>query len=90
MILAYTLFNFERLVPFALFGAIAIVAWWLLERMAAQKPRTEERLEELRNPMARRRGEAAAKKTDTMTKVIVMMYAMATPGPTWKLWNTVR
>jgi tight adherence protein C len=79
MILASSIFNFERLVPFALFGVIAIVAWWILERMAARKPRTEERLEELRNPLARRRGEVAAKKSDAMTKMLEKAAPLAKP-----------
>ncbi len=79
MILATGIFNFERLVPFALFGAIAIVAWWILERAASRKPRTEERLEELRNPTVRRRGEVATKKSDTMTKMLEKAAPLAKP-----------
>ena len=54
MILAATLIDFESLVPLALFGTFATLAWWLLDWMAAGKPRALERLDELKDPRKRR------------------------------------
>lgn len=65
------LFSFEDLVPFAMFGLFAALAWWGLEMVATGKPRTLERLDELKNPRARRKeAEAAMKKPDSMTRVL--------------------
>lgn len=72
MIFAADLFSMEDLLPFAMFGMFAALAWWLLELVAAGKPRAVERLDELKNPRARR-SEAdvsALKKRDRMTKVL--------------------
>jgi tight adherence protein C len=41
------------LVPLAVFGAFAAGAWWVMEWLAARKPRATERLEELRTGRAR-------------------------------------
>lgn len=39
---------------FAIFGATAAVAWWVLDTMARRKPRAEQRLEEFREPNSRK------------------------------------
>ncbi len=71
---------FAKLVPFAIFGLIAVCAWLLLERIGGSNPRTDERLEELKNPQLRRRDQdAAAKKPATMTKVLAKATPMAKP-----------
>ena len=72
MILAAQLFSFEDLLPFAFFGMFAALAWWLLEFLAAGKSRAVERLDELKNPRARRSKAdvSALKKQDAMTKVL--------------------
>jgi len=66
------LINFEDLLPFAMFGMFAAAAWWMLEWIATGKPRAVERLDELKNPRARRREAevSALKKSDAMTKVL--------------------
>jgi tight adherence protein C len=65
------LFTFEDLVPFAMFGMFAALAWWGLELIATGKPRTLERLDELRNPRARRKeSESLMKKQDSMSRVL--------------------
>lgn len=70
MILA-DLFRFDDVLPFALFGLFAALAWWGLELLAAGKPRTLERLDELKNPKARRKDpQAVVKKQDSMTRVL--------------------
>lgn len=67
---ATDLFNFEDLVPFAIFGLFAAAAWWGLELVATRKPRTLERLDELRSPRRRKEAESAVKRSDSMTKVL--------------------
>ena len=71
MILA-DLISFEDLLPFAMFGTFAALAWWLLEAVAAKRPRAVERLDELKNPRARREQKdlSALKKTDTVTRML--------------------
>ena len=70
-------FNFVKLMPLAVFAAVAIVAWLVIEIMGGRKSRTSERLDELRNPNSRRREEGGkGKKGDTMAK----MFEMASPA----------
>jgi len=70
-------FSFAKILPLAIFGVVAVVAWVIIEFLGARKSRASERLDELRNPNARRRGEAAkGKKGETMAK----MFEMATPA----------
>lgn len=65
-------FNFAQLIPFAIFGAIAAGAWIVLEWFSRSNPRTEVRLEEIRDPASRRRRQEAAEqsKADTMAKML--------------------
>jgi len=71
VILAAELLNMQTIVPLALFLGVAGLAWWALDLAAAGKSRAAERLDELKNPHARRsREEGATKKPDTMTKVL--------------------
>ena len=65
--------DFSRFVPLAVFGLFAVIVWWLLERIAAGKPRAEQRLDEFREPPSKRKALAAkgsGKKTDAMTKML--------------------
>jgi tight adherence protein C len=64
------LVSFEQLVPYALFGLVAVLVWWVLDRVAANRPRAEERLEELKNPGRRRRGERDGGAADAMARVL--------------------
>src|SRR5436190_11318070 len=77
MLLAQLL-TWEGLMPFAVFGAIAAVAWLILDLIASSKPRAEERLEELRNPRARGRDQdgQSVKKSENLTN----MLAKASPA----------
>jgi len=71
-ILAASLISTELLTKLAIFGAVACGAWWLLELLAAGKPRAEKRLEEFREPNSRR-GDARAsisKRSEGMTKLL--------------------
>ncbi|MCE5303567.1 MAG: type II secretion system F family protein [Planctomycetaceae bacterium] len=72
MIFADLPISFEAIVPWALFGAFAALAWWALDLIAAGKPRALERLEELKEPRKRREspGIRSLKKTDAMTRVL--------------------
>jgi tight adherence protein C len=72
MIFAALPIRFETLVPWALFGAFAALAWWALDHLAAGKPRAMERLDEIKDPNKRRKAQAesALKKTDAMTKML--------------------
>ncbi len=66
------LVSWEKLLPLAVFGAIAAATWWMLDMLATSKPRAEERLDEFKNPRARRRDEDASptKKSAKMTQVL--------------------
>ncbi len=67
----------SKLLPLAIFGVFAVVAWILLEVISGRKSRASERLDELKNPNARRREDGAkGKKGDSMAK----MFEMATPA----------
>ncbi len=70
MILA-DLIKFEDLVPLAVFGMFAALAWWVLEHVAAGKSRAIERLEELKNPRRRNLAhDLPVRKADTAVKVL--------------------
>jgi len=66
------LVSFEDLLPFAMFGLFAVAAWWLLETVAGAKSRAVERLDEIKNPRARRAAQdlSALKKSDAVTKML--------------------
>jgi tight adherence protein C len=64
--------TYDKLVPWASFGAFAALAWWAMELMASRRSRTSERLDELKRPRTRRSLEDSSplKRTDAMTKVL--------------------
>jgi tight adherence protein C len=67
----FAAFDFVYLLPVAAFGAIAAAAWAALEYFAASKPRTDQRLEEMRDPSIRRRKEEdRSKNTGAMAKML--------------------
>ncbi|MCG8587301.1 MAG: hypothetical protein MI757_21560, partial [Pirellulales bacterium] len=74
LIFASNLFDFKALTPFALFGVFAVAAWWLLEKMAARKPRAEERLDEFKDPTKRNKGlkddHSGSGRGDTVAKML--------------------
>ncbi len=74
-------FDFERLLPFALFGGFAAGAFFLLEFLTARKPRAEERLEVFRNPTARKKSSAAdiEKKGDLFGKLLEKASPLGSP-----------
>lgn len=72
--------SIEAIVPFALFGLFAAVTWWVLEYFTADKSRTEERLDELKDPTLRRRNQdLTSKKADAVSRVLEKASAAAKP-----------
>ena len=66
------LFDSQLLITLAIFGMFGAGAWWLMELLAAGKPKTEQRLADIKNPVRRRRagmGEGA-KESSAMAKVL--------------------
>ena len=73
----FAVIDVARLYPLAIFGAIAIAVWWLMDMFAGRNYRAEERLDELRDPnRARANAADSGSTTDTMTK----MLAKASPA----------
>ena len=74
MTLFAALIDFKSMLPFALFGVFAVAAWWMLEKMAARKPRAEERLDELKNPKLRKGskdiGHEGSGRADSVAKML--------------------
>ena len=58
--------SWNALLPLAVFGAVAAGAWWLLDMMAASRPRAEERLDEFKNPQNRRDGKRRDQEVDAV------------------------
>lgn len=74
------LLDFSRFLPLAIFGLFAIVAWWLLEKFAAGKPRAEERLDELNDPSSRKRASEEANRAEKKTEAMARMLEKASPA----------
>ena len=79
MLSATDLINFGNLLPLALFGTFAASAWWILDVLATRKPRALERLDELKNPRARRSEQSGLMKADPMSKVLEKASPLAKP-----------
>jgi len=73
--------DIETMLPWALFGTFAAVAWWVLEAFASRKPRALERLDEIKTPRARRKfeEESPVKRSDTMTNILEKASPLAKP-----------
>ena len=72
MAILFAVNTMEIVVPVAVFVAVAALAWWLVDVFSGRSPRAEERLDELKNPTIRRRGDdlVAPKKQSQMTKAL--------------------
>ncbi|MCE9551995.1 MAG: type II secretion system F family protein [Planctomycetes bacterium] len=72
MLLLAQLFDSQMLVTLAIFGMFAAGAWWLLELMAAAKPKAEQRLEEIKHPTRKRRKSLTdgGKESSAVAKVL--------------------
>lgn len=66
-----------KLVSLAVFGLFALGAWFLLDLMAAGKPKAEERLDELANPRSRKLREK--EQAVTTSQAVTNALAKATP-----------
>ncbi len=55
---------------FAIFGAAAAGAWWLLDIMSSRKPRTDQRLQDIREPNSRKSDMLAKGKGGAMAKML--------------------
>ena len=75
------LLNFESLMPLAIFGTFATLAWWALDFVATGKSRAMERLEELTTPRAarHRREGGPMNKQDKLAKVLEKATPLAKP-----------
>lgn len=62
-------FDLEYAIPFALFGAVAAGSWLLLEWAAMRRTRSDERLDEFKNPLIRKRNEGK-KRQDAVSKML--------------------
>jgi tight adherence protein C len=67
-VLFANLLDIEKLLPIAIFGLFAVVAWWLLGVIAGRRTRADERLEVYSNPAKRR--DEKGKKQGAMSSVI--------------------
>jgi tight adherence protein C len=69
----------ESLLPLAIFGAVTSLSWWALIELAGRKPRTVQRLDELKNPQLRRgsRSGALLRKSDPFAKMLATTAAMS-------------
>jgi tight adherence protein C len=70
--------NLETLMPLAVFGAVTSLSWLLMIELANRKPRTVQRLDELKNPALRRgnRSGALVRKPDSLAKVLATTGAL--------------
>ena len=64
------LFDMTHLWPIAVCGGFLAGAWWLMELLATNNQRAEQRLEEIRNPSAKRRELDSVKKGDAVTRML--------------------
>jgi tight adherence protein C len=76
-IMLFAEFDVVMLIPFAVFAAIAAGAWFLLDMVAANKTRSEERLDELSNPT---RGKGREGRPNTAGDKMTRMLEKATPA----------
>ncbi|MGQ0635796.1 MAG: type II secretion system F family protein [Planctomycetaceae bacterium] len=60
--------SFATFVPWAVFGGFALAAWALMNYLTARSSRADERLEELRNPLARAKEREDAKQQSMLEK----------------------
>jgi tight adherence protein C len=70
-------FSLAKLLPFAIFGVVALGTWLAMELLGGRKTRADERFDDLRDPTARRRGEGFnGSRADAMARA----FKKATPA----------
>ncbi len=67
------------IVPIAAFGAVAAIAWLVLDAFSRKSSRAEERLDEFRDPLLRKQREAQANKPSSKAAVAELL-SKATPA----------
>src|SRR5437870_3200541 len=75
ILLANFILDHQWIVQLAAFGLIAALAWLAVDWLSGKRTRAEQRLEDLRDPLARRKREEAAvtggkKKNAAMTRML--------------------
>jgi tight adherence protein C len=72
MLVTLAALPWEYLVPITVFAAVVAMAWWLIDVFSSNSPRAEERLEELRKPVVRRKADdmLVQKKSSSMTSML--------------------
>ncbi|MGC4006471.1 MAG: type II secretion system F family protein [Pirellulales bacterium] len=76
MTLFADLINFDALLPFALFGGFAVVAFLVLEKALGKPSRATDRLDEIRDPQIRRKRNG---KKDALSMVIERANSLSAP-----------
>jgi len=73
--------SMDVVMPLAIFGSVAAGSWLLLDYMSTGKTRTDERLDEIRDPSLRRRNEqaAASKKQNAMASMLAKASVASRP-----------
>jgi tight adherence protein C len=83
VILAAASLSYAVVLPIALFGAFAALAWFLLDWLSSHKPRALERLDELKNPRKREASildnKGPTKRSDAVGKVLEKASPLARP-----------
>lgn len=80
MTIVFAAETMEMLVPVAVFVAVAALAWWLVDFFSAAAPRAEERLDELKNPIIRRRGDELVNPRKSNKSQMTQVLAKAAPA----------
>jgi len=73
------LINYEQIVPWAIFGLFAAAAFWALEHFSGKNKRAAERLDEMRDPLIRRKREEGRGKKDAIAKMLERTTSLAAP-----------
>ena len=63
------LLNFKMVMPFAVFGLFAAAAWWGLEFIGSKNRKTEQRLDDFKDPSRRKKAESV-KEASVVSRVI--------------------
>lgn len=70
-VFAASLVDFEKLLPYAFFGLVALAVWWVLDMLSSANSRTRERLDEIKSPQLRRRKEEGRiKQSEKVARVL--------------------
>ncbi|PHS16951.1 MAG: secretion protein [Blastopirellula sp.] len=62
--------NMIYVIPVAVFGMIAVAAWWLFDMFSQKSSRAEDRLDEFKDPLLRKNRESSATTSEAMAKML--------------------